>query len=177
MGEARADTPSTMNAIWPCPDPVDGVSAPTETGPHERAVAEEPAGYDARAATLAGRFQRLPETVDDPNLWPAQRIAIANLERSLKLNKPRALIQMATGSGKTFTAISAVSRLIHYTDAKRVLFLVDRANLGRQTFNEFQQYTTPDDGRKFTELYNVQHLRSNTNDTTRSGRGPADRVS
>ena len=58
-------------------------------------------------------------------------------------NRPRALIQMATGSGKTFTAISAIYRLIRYADAKRVLFLVDRANLGRQTFNEFQQYTTP----------------------------------
>ena len=68
---------------------------------------------------------------------------------------------MATGSGKTFTAISLIYRLIRHADAKRVLFLVDRANLGVQTYKEFQQFTTPDDGRKFTELYNVQHLRSN----------------
>jgi type I restriction enzyme, R subunit len=45
-----------------------------------------------------------------------------------------------------------------------VLFLVDRNNLGRQAKTEFQQYATPDDGRKFTELYNVQHLTSNTLD-------------
>ena len=68
---------------------------------------------------------------------------------------------MATGSGKTFTAISSIYRLIKFADARRVLFLVDRGNLGRQTMKEFQQYATPDDGRKFTELYNVQHLKSN----------------
>jgi type I restriction enzyme R subunit len=63
--------------------------------------------------------------------------------------------------GKTFTAISSIYRLIKFADARRVLFLVDRGNLGRQTMKEFQQYATPDDGRKFTELYNVQHLKSN----------------
>jgi len=127
-------------------------------------IGEDGIGYDTGTAALAGRFQHLPATIDDPKLWPAQREAIANLERSLKENRPRALIQMATGSGKTFTAISAIYRLIRHSNARRVLFLVDRANLGRQTYNEFQQYTTPDDGRKFTELYNVQHLQSNTID-------------
>ena len=69
---------------------------------------------------------------------------------------------MATGSGKTFTAVTPIYRLIKFAGARRVLFLVDRGNLGRQTLKEFQQYVTPDDGRKFTELYNVQHLQSNT---------------
>ena len=80
---------------------------------------------------------------------------------SLADNRPRALVQMATGSGKTFTAVNSVYRLIKYGGVRRVLFLVDRGNLGRQTFKEFQQFSTPDDGRKFTELYNVQHLQSN----------------
>ena len=71
---------------------------------------------------------------------------------------------MATGSGKTFTAINEVYRLVKFAKATRVLFLVDRGNLGRQAFKEFQQFVTPDDGRKFTELYNVQHLKSNTLD-------------
>ncbi len=71
---------------------------------------------------------------------------------------------MATGSGKTFTSVSFIYRLIKFAGAKRVLFLVDRNNLGRQTRMEFQQYVTPDDGRKFVELYNVQHLTSNTID-------------
>jgi type I restriction enzyme R subunit len=80
------------------------------------------------------------------------------------MNRPRALIQMATGAGKTFTAANIAYRLVKFADARRILFLVDRANLGRQTLKEFQSFSTPDDGRKFTELYNVQHLSSNTID-------------
>src|SRR5216117_1121327 len=115
------------------------------------------------------------------NLWSAQIEAIRNLEKSLAANKRRALIQMATGSGKTYTAVNFVYRLIKLAGARRVLFLADPANLGDQTLkdwsssdktlsegkarrvsacsaNQFQQFVTPDDGRKFTELYNVQHL-------------------
>ena len=94
------------------------------------------------------------------NLWSAQIEAIRNLEKSLAVNKRRALIQMATGSGKTYTAVNFVYRLIKLVGARRVLFLVDRGNLGDQTLKEFQQFVTPEDGRKFTELYNVQHLQS-----------------
>jgi type I restriction enzyme R subunit len=90
--------------------------------------------------------------------------ATRNLEQSFAEARPRALIQMATGSGKTFTAVSFVYRLIKHAGARRVLFLVDRNNLGRQTRTEFQQYVTPDDGRKFTEIYNIQHLSSNVLD-------------
>ncbi|MEI8209209.1 MAG: DEAD/DEAH box helicase family protein, partial [Methylococcales bacterium] len=54
-----------------------------------------------------------------------QITAITNLEASFKQNRPKALIQMATGSGKTFTAITAIYRLLKYANAKRVLFLVD----------------------------------------------------
>lgn len=108
-------------------------------------------------APLRARLHHLPP-LPEAGLWPAQRRAVENLERSLCENRPRALIQMATGSGKTFTAITAAYRLIKWGGAERVLFLVDRANLGRQALQEFQQYVTPDDGRKLTELYNVQHL-------------------
>ena len=93
--------------------------------------------------------------LDTAGLWSAQVKAINNLEQSFAKDKPRALIQMATGAGKTYTAVSFVYRLIKFAKAKRVLFLVDRNNLGRQAFKEFDQYRTPDDGRKFTELYNV----------------------
>ena len=56
-------------------------------------------------------------------LWPAQERAIRNLEASLAAVRPRAVIQMATGSGKTFTAISSIYRLIKFADARRVLSL------------------------------------------------------
>ena len=86
--------------------------------------------------------------------------AINNLEKSFKENHPRALIQMATGSGKTFTAITFIYRLLKFADAKRVLFLVDTKNLGEQAEQEFMAYVPNDDNRKFTELYNVQRLKS-----------------
>lgn len=113
--------------------------------------------------TLRARLKNLPELKTD-GLRLCQIDAITNLEKSLSEDKPRALIQMATGSGKTYTAVSSIYRLLKYAKAKRILFLVDRGNLGRQTSKEFQQFITPDDGRKFTELYNVQYLQSNTLD-------------
>jgi type I restriction enzyme R subunit len=114
-------------------------------------------------ASFRARLRRMPPLMTG-NLWSAQVEAITNLERSLCEDRPRALIQMATGSGKTFTAVSFIYRLIKFASARRVLFLVDRSNLGRQTLKEFQQYVTPDDGRKFSELYNVQHLQANALD-------------
>ena len=110
--------------------------------------------------TLRHRLSAMPE-LETRGLWRSQEQAITNLERSFEADRPRALIQMATGSGKTFTAANVAYRLVKHAGANRVLFLVDRANLGRQTLKEFQQFSTPDDGRKFTELYNVQHLTSN----------------
>jgi type I restriction enzyme, R subunit len=113
--------------------------------------------------TLRARLQTIPELKSD-GLWDCQTEAITNLENSFSQNKPRALIQMATGSGKTFTAVTSIYRLIKFAKAKKILFLVDRSNLGRQALREFQQYQTPDDGRKFTDLYNVQLLQSSTID-------------
>ena len=97
-------------------------------------------------------------------LWRVQVEAITNLERSLADNRPRALNQMATGSGKTYTAVNMTYRVVKYGGAKRVLFLVDRGNLGRQTHKEFQQFVSPASGYKFTDEFNVQLLRSNTID-------------
>ena len=110
--------------------------------------------------TLRARLRRMPPLPTE-GLRECQVEAITNLERSLATNRPRALIQMATGSGKTYTAVSSVYRLLKSGGARRVLFLVDRSNLGRQTLKEFEQYTVPGDGRKFSELYNVQHLQTN----------------
>lgn len=115
--------------------------------------------------TFLSRLQRMPELFTE-NLWPAQITAITNLEASLRDNHPCSLIQMATGSGKTFTAINFIYRLIKFAGARRVLFLVDRGNLGKQTLKEFQQYVSPYNNFKFSEEYIVQRLTSNTIDTT-----------
>jgi len=113
--------------------------------------------------TLRARLRQLP-TLTQGNLRECQLEAITNLEESFADARPRALIQMATGSGKTYAAVSSIYRLIKFAGARRILFLVDRRTLGAQALNEFKQYITPDDGRKFTELYNVQQLTSNTLD-------------
>ncbi|GAG19308.1 unnamed protein product, partial [marine sediment metagenome] len=119
--------------------------------------------WGSQGDTLRDRLKRLPPLIT-AGLRDCQIQAIENLEESFAGARPRALIQMATGSGKTYTAVSSTYRLVKFANARRVLFLVDRSNLGRQTLREFQQYITPDDGRKFTELYNVQWLTTNTLD-------------
>ena len=110
-------------------------------------------------ASLRARLQELPG-LDHAGLRVCQIRAIENLEVSFKDDRPRALIQMATGSGKTYTAIASIYRLLKHADAKRVLFLVDTKNLGEQAEQEFMTYVSSDDNRKFTELYNVQRLKS-----------------
>lgn len=111
-------------------------------------------------STLRGRLRSLPAG-DLPGLWANQQKAIRSLEASLAADKPRALIQMATGSGKSKTAVAQIYRLIKFGGARRVLFLVDRSNLGKQAEDEFANYRTYDDNRKFTELYKVQRLAGN----------------
>lgn len=101
----------------------------------------------------------IPELKNE-SLRKCQYNAIIDLEKSFAENRPRALVQMATGSGKTFASITSVYRILKFADAKRILFLVDTKNLGEQAQQEFQAYTPVDDNRKFTELYNVQRLSS-----------------
>lgn len=109
--------------------------------------------------TLRNRLKSFPE-FNTVGFRECQVNAIKNLEKSFGENKPRALIQMATGSGKTFTAITAVYRLLKFAKAKRVLFLVDTKNLGEQAEEEFRKYRPSDDSRLFSELYNVKRLNS-----------------
>lgn len=110
--------------------------------------------------TLRARLKKFP-TLSSSGLRVCQLNAIINLENSFAQNKPRALVQMATGAGKTFTAITSVYRLLKFARAKKILFLVDTRNLGKQAEQEFQAYKPNDDKRLFTELYTVQRLRSN----------------
>lgn len=112
-----------------------------------------------KSKSLRLRLQDIPQ-LEPTGLRDCQITAIQNLEKSFKENRPRALIQMATGSGKTFTAITAIYRLLKFAGAKRILFLVDTKNLGKQAEQEFMAYSPNDDPRNFTELYNVQRLTS-----------------
>ncbi|WP_432869304.1 DEAD/DEAH box helicase family protein [Microbispora rosea] len=113
---------------------------------------------DEEAPNLRAKLHRgLPELIEK-NLRPAQVRAVRGLEESLGKGAPRSLIQMATGAGKTYAAVTSTYRLLQHAGAYRVLFLVDRNNLGKQALTEFTNYVTPDDGRKFSDLFNVQRL-------------------
>lgn len=105
----------------------------------------------------------MPPLVTD-GLRPSQIDAITGLEISLREDRPRALVEMATGGGKTIMAVAHAYRLLRYGKARRIVFLVDRRNLGIQARDAFRNWQTPDDGRKFGELYPVQLLSSNVID-------------
>lgn len=112
------------------------------------------------APTWRGRVRTMP-SCDEYDLRPASKRAVNAIEKSLADQQfSRSLVQMATGAGKTRMAVTESYRLLKDGGFNRVLFLVDRNNLGDQTLREFKDYTTPDDGRKFTELYNVDKLTS-----------------
>ncbi|HEX6204714.1 MAG TPA: type I restriction-modification enzyme R subunit C-terminal domain-containing protein [Solirubrobacterales bacterium] len=102
--------------------------------------------------------------LSDRNLRQSQIEAITGLEESLRDDRPRALVEMTVGGGKTIAAVAHAYRLLRFGNCERVLFLVDRRNLGIQARDEFVAWQTPDDGRKFGELYPVQLLTSNTID-------------
>lgn len=109
--------------------------------------------------TVRNRMKHFP-AFDTTGFRNCQITAIENLEKSFAANRPKALIQMATGAGKTFTAITAVYRLLKFTGVNRVLFLVDSKGLGEQAEREFLAYHPNDDNRSFSELYGVRRLKS-----------------
>ncbi|WP_242447266.1 DEAD/DEAH box helicase family protein [Nitrosomonas supralitoralis] len=119
-----------------------------------------------QGTSLRERLHRIPLlnphrlAAKELKLRDCQEIAITHLEQSFKADRPRALIQMATGAGKTYTAITAMYRLLKFANVKRILFLVDTKNLGEQAEQEMMSYVPLDDNRKFTELYTVQRLKS-----------------
>ncbi|MCY4497118.1 MAG: DEAD/DEAH box helicase family protein, partial [Rhodospirillaceae bacterium] len=119
---------------------------------------------DLGSAQLRRLLQKMP-ALPQGKLWPVQHEAILNLERSLAHARPRALIQMATGSGKTFTAVTACHRLIKHAKADRILFLVDRNNLGKQTLREFKEFRDPGSAYTFAGEFVVQRLGGNAVDS------------
>lgn len=108
---------------------------------------------------LRTRLHDIP-ALSEKGFRDCQIIAIKDLEQSFRDARPKALIQMATGAGKTFTAITFIYRLLKYAKAKRILFLVGTKNLGEQAEQEFMSCVPNNDNRKFTELYDVVRLKS-----------------
>lgn len=98
--------------------------------------------------------------LDETGFRKCQIKAINNLDQSFADNRPKALVQMATGAGKTFTAITAAYRLLKYGKMNRILFLVDTKSLGEQAEREFLAYTPNDDPRNFSQLYGVRRLKN-----------------
>ena len=109
--------------------------------------------------TIRNNMKHFPE-FDGTGFRDCQITAINNLDKSLSENKPRALVQMATGAGKTFTAITAAYRMLKYGKMNRILFLVDTKSLGEQAEREFLAYRPNDDNRSFSEIYGVRRLKS-----------------
>lgn len=109
--------------------------------------------------TLRNNMKHFPP-LDTTGFRQCQITAIQNLDASFAHNKPRALVQMATGAGKTFTAITSVYRLLKYGKMNRVLFLVDTRSLGEQAEREFLAYRPSDDPRSFSQIYGVHRLKS-----------------
>ena len=109
--------------------------------------------------TIRNNMKHFPE-FDGTGFRDCQITAINNLDKSLSENKPRALVQMATGAGKTFTAITAAYRMLKFAKMNRILFLVDTKSLGEQAEREFLAYRPNDDNRSFSEIYGVRRLKS-----------------
>ncbi len=126
--------------------------------PKAATLAKTLRGKDEEHPTWRGKVTAMPP-LDTAPLRPAQIEAINGVEQSLREQRyDRSLVQMATGAGKTYAAVTLSYRLLKFGGFDRILFLVDRNNLAKQTMAEFENYRTPDDGRRFTELYNVNRL-------------------
>lgn len=109
--------------------------------------------------TIRNNMKHFPP-LDTDGFRKCQINAINNLDKSFADNRPKALVQMATGAGKTFTAITAAYRLLKYGKMKRIMFLVDTKGLGEQAEREFLAYTPNDDPRSFSQIYGVRRLKS-----------------
>ena len=115
--------------------------------------------YNREHKTLRGRLLTFPE-LPPKGFRDCQTEAIRNLEKSFGENRPRALVQMATGAGKTFTAITSCYRLLKSAKAHRILFIVDTRQLGEQAETEYKNYQPYDSQEKLKDLYSIVRIQS-----------------
>src|SRR5699024_10138572 len=106
-------------------------------------------------------FAGLP-TLKKKGLRDCQYEAVTELEKSFRAGQNRALMVLATGVGKTYTACLAAYRMLSYTPMRRVLFLVDRNNLGKQAEGEFGTFRLTENGEAFNTIFTVNRLRSSS---------------
>lgn len=112
-----------------------------------------------RMLGIEDEFAALPN-LQKRGLRDCQYEAVKNLEESFRRGDKRALIVLATGAGKTYTACLATYRLLSYTNMKRVLFLVDRNNLGKQAEGEFGSFRLTENGEPFNTIFETVRLKS-----------------
>ena len=110
---------------------------------------------------ISDYFAGLP-SLQKKGLRDCQYEAVTELEKSFKSGQNRALMVLATGAGKTYTACLAAYRLLSYTPMRRVLFLVDRNNLGKQAEGEFGTFRLTENGDAFNTIFTVNRLRSSS---------------
>jgi len=108
---------------------------------------------------IQDEFAGLPY-LSPKGLRKCQYEAVTQLENSFQKGEQRALMVLATGAGKTFTACMAAYRLLSYTPVKRILFLVDRNNLGKQAEGEFGTFRLTETGEPFNTIFVVERLKS-----------------
>ncbi len=113
----------------------------------------------AKMLGIIDSFAGLP-VLKKRGLRDCQYEAITELEKSFRSGQNRALMVLATGSGKTYTACMAAYRMLSFTPMKRILFLVDRNNLGKQAEGEFGMFRLTENGDPFNTIFTVNRLRS-----------------
>lgn len=121
-----------------------------------------PTPYDlVKQLGISDYFAGLP-TLQKKGLRDCQYEAVTELEKSFRSGQNRALMVLATGAGKTYTACLAAYRLLSYTPMRRILFLVDRNNLGKQAEGEFGTFRLTENGDAFNTIFTVNRLRSSS---------------
>lgn len=133
-----------------------------EQDPYFRQIVSIPTPYEmARRLGINDLFAGLP-ALSKKGLRECQYEAVTELEKSFRGGQKRALMVLATGAGKTYTACLAAYRMLAYTPMRRVLFLVDRNNLGKQAESEFGTFRLTENGEAFNTIYTVNRLKSSS---------------
>lgn len=118
--------------------------------------------YGRRGTTLQERIWINMPPLTENGLRLHQVQTLRNIERSLRENRLRTLVQMSSGSGKTRVSISLIYRLVRFADAKRALILVDSDVLAVQVFKRFHQYISPDTGENFGDEFQIRFVQNGT---------------